>query len=305
MKLVVFGAAARRVVFEALAKLPEPARRLALTEAAILIINPASENGWCASGDLLVGARHVIALHVHAGLADTLGHEVAHAFRGPGPGSPDDERAAAALARTWGFAGPSADPDACAAAYREEATPVRFRLGPDDVSAACATCGSACIVIPLVVPGLRAEVGAGCARCNTFGAFYVPDGACPCGSRPAAVWAAQATDEFPAATWVCECGASISRIIISAMPEPAPASDIVIPEPDEPAAHFFLRQAAFVLTLPNGSAAWARRQLRRALDELDGDPRRADVQAALDAVARGEVSPAVEAVAHALHDGFS
>ena len=105
-----------------------------------------------------------------------------------------------------------------------------------------------------------------------------------------------ASPQHATVEWRCQCGATATRLM-SAPTEPEPTHLIV---PGDDAATYYAQHAA--LAIRNGTVSWARRQLRRALDELGDDPRHLHVQTALEALEQGDVVVATAAVAHALEN---
>ncbi len=313
MKLIAHGADSKRALFEALIRLPADARAFALTKVGFLLLDPREVHGYAIDASAFAGAEWFVVVGARAGMLDTLGHEIAHCALGHLEASADAEREAVKLTREWGFA--SADPEAHAAAFEPWDHKLRAvvtwaaptgaaQATADAVAFECATCDGLCRVLCPTVAGLPANIGAECRRCGRLDivslAGLVP---CQCGERPSVTWAAEATPQQPMATWVCgSCNATATRTIQSAPAPPAPAFDLIVPIPDEAPWCYFARAAARVLAL-DGDVAWARRQLRRALDEMDGDPRREHVQAALDALVRGDAGGGAAALALALDEG--
>jgi hypothetical protein len=286
----------RREVVAALVRMPEAARALVL-QRCVVVVSGGSVNGQVFGSRWFADADFLIVLSAREGIGETLMHEVGHLVAG-GPDGPESERAAARLARAWGAAGDSADPEGCAQRFvAEAAAPVRARLEGGELRLECGTCASACEVVAPTVPGLAAEVGASCPRCGWFDVVSLSNiSPCTCGSRATVVWTEQATAAEPTAAWTCTtCGEVVTRELrVGPDREPVPAADPA----DLGAWHVMhavrvllgveesLRRSepGDVMTLEanRGSLWWAKRLMMHALEEFaHGDPRRPYVEDAL------------------------
>lgn len=305
MRLVARGADARRAVLEALIRLPETARGLALDSILFVVVghSPGHEvRGWSIPASCYRGADWVVPLLAHDQIGNVVAHEVAHAVSGDPVASAERERTAAGLAREWGFDGHAADPHQCAADFESPAAAVHAVVNDDLVELRCDRCGEACVVLAPTAPGRLAELGAECDHCGRVDLLGLGDVvACVCGARAHVEWAPDATPERPTAIWTCTCGISVTRAILSAPVEAEESTfDLVVPGIDEPAWRFYARAARRVLAIPNGDLAWARHQLHLAIAELDGAPQRQHVQRALEALDQRDVAATTVAVAQAL-----
>lgn len=317
MKYVPDGPSSLRAIFETLVRVPESVRAYAQQHVGTLVVG-GSSRGWTLRRAAFDGVEHLVVLHARDGIADTFAHELAHVMcaHADDAGGPcgEHEREAAALAASWGFAGPSADPDSAERALsdgvaRETPPSIVSTVTADSIRLECSACGRAAHLLCPTVPGLSAVILAECpASCPGVAVIELAEVPCPCGARATVTWAAGATPEHPVVLCTCTCGASVIRTVVSAAePQQRPPSDIVIPQPDEPAEHFYLRQAIFALTAKNGepepgagALRWARDRLSLALREMtQDDPRRVELEAAVAVIARGDVGAAADAVARA------
>ena len=297
MKLVARGRWRREVVATLCHPgVPESVRAAVLLGRVSIVVVGGGTHGWCIEGTRFDGAEHLIALAGRDGLPASLAHELGHATGVHRGGTKEAEIEAASAARAWGFNGSSADPDLHAEAFKPEPEPTpRAAVTDDAVRIQCATCGHHCDVWSLVVRDLNPQIAAECDRCGWFLlatslATLVPCSGC--GEITLGVkWTEDATPAHAVAEWACTCGATATRVIRSAEPE------LVVPREAEPAWRFYARSAARVLSLDNGDPAWARSRLRRALAEMDGDPRRASVEAAMGLLQRLDVAGALAALA--------
>lgn len=200
--------ASRREVMRALCAMPEDARRVAFEDFVIAGVGLATA-GMALGPSTLAGARWVLPLAERTGIGGTLAHEIAHAILGHKTGGLDREREAAALAREWGFDGPSADPDRCADALRqalERGTSMRAAVVDGALAIEC-ECGSWCRVVAPTVPGLAAKCGVECPACGWYEIVGIGElRACPTCATRTVLWAPDATPSEPAVRWDCDCG---------------------------------------------------------------------------------------------------
>jgi len=266
-----------------------------------VLLDHRTVNGFAAARPLAPGDWLVVleAARPAEAILNTAGHELGHVMRGHLTAGVDQEREAANMAASWGFTGPSADPDLRAEAFTPTPAPaVRATLTPDSIGLECSTCGSACLVVCPTVAGIAAEVGVGCQWCGTFHVLALRDLVpCRCGELVTVTWAEGATPEHPVATWACSCGTSATREIRELRFE------------DEAEWAFRLRRAAGTLhRVEDGlrrlepiaedfdrlavplesclaSVWWARRLILRAAQDLAADSRQALVQGVLSELA--------------------
>lgn len=214
--------ATRRAIFEALIRLPEPVRRFALEQTATIGVGRAAA-GIAFPPDALGPPRATIVLAERDGARETFAHEVAHAFLGHTQAGAEVEREAAAQARSWGFDGLSADPEACVARFKrdEDARPAfRIRATAETVEATC-HCGAACDPLAPTVPGLPASVAVACPACGWVEvvdlAMFV--GSCPaCVIRAVVTWAEDAMPQAPVVTVSCGSCGQCRRLRAPAIP---------------------------------------------------------------------------------------
>ncbi len=297
MRLSALDPATRRAILEALTRVPEDVRRIALEQvsfvstgrfsAGMALPPPVAEGGWL----VIVSERGDAAVN-------TVGHELAHVVCGHTQGTVEAEHEATGLAALWGFSGDSVNGDVAARRFHESRPPVprmRALIGDSVVRIEC-PCGTTCRVLAPTVGGMAAEVGVVCPACEWCEIVELRELVrCPaCRERAAVTWTPDATPDFPVATWTCECGATTTlqlqrELAAEADPPPGPC----VPDEVWPIAQAARRllgveesvrrmeaavQAGEVpdaLESCRSTLVWVRGLLSRAVRSLDPtDPRR-------------------------------
>jgi hypothetical protein len=277
MNLLVRNLETRRALLEMLCALPAEARGFALERVAFASVGGAvgpglayTRRGFALDREALGGTEALVVIADGPAARNVAAHEVAHCYLRHDSATVDAEREAAALAREWGFDGPSSDPEAAVAAFEAGSEPehlIRSTVKDGALRVECHACGSRCRVYAPTAPGLPAEVGVECSRCGwllllNLGALRT----CECGQHAAAVWSEGATPVSPTATAACTCGRTVTlRLEVNA------------PEPEVPEWRWAVREAAGLVaglraspSDPNWSALWlARRRILRAAHLLD------------------------------------
>lgn len=259
------GPGTLRQLVSTLVRLPEPVRAFAQQHVAVVVAGGTSR-GCVLPRAALDGAEWVVVLAAGDSLPDVFAHELAHALE-PHLVGLESERAAAALARAWGFAGPSASPVEAERAYREgaarEAAPslradvvsevtsevtsdVKSEVTSESLHLACATCGRPARFLAPTAPGVRAVLCAECPRCAGVALVALEDlvPCQTCGGRCRATWSEGASPASPRATWACHsCGEVAVREVLAAQESPAPS----LPVPEDPEAARLQMAAAAML----------------------------------------------------------
>ena len=207
-----------RALLDVLVKLPPEVRARAMAEVQFVAVGPRAPGAAGLCVPLGGKATHLVALADEASeLAAVIAHELAHVASGATADSAADEAQAAALARSWGFAGNAADPSAAVATWSKwrERPGQRgaLRITAERCSVECVRCKRACEVWPLTAPGRAAEAGAACDLCGWVSVLSLGV-RCPCGETRTATWTDDATVESPIVAWACaSCGGTASATL--------------------------------------------------------------------------------------------